>query len=112
MLSRLSSFSGPLSILFKYNIETNLILDLQSSIGLSGVSWTDQSGYSNDATLYGTIATASIMNGTTVLSLDGINDYILPTGGFGNQLDTGFTRNIIKWYIISRVVRSSNNWLE
>ena len=96
MLSRVSSFSGPFSRLFKYNnsLETNLILDLQSSIGLSGVSWTDQSGYSNDATLYGTIATASIMNGTTVLSLDGINDYILPTGGFGNQLDTGFTYEV------------------
>ena len=96
MLSRLSSFSGPFARLFKYNnsLETNLILDLQSSIGLSGVSWTDQSGYSNDATLYGTIATASIMNGTTVLSLDGINDYILPTGGFGNQLDTGFTYEV------------------
>ena len=96
MLSRVSSFSGPFARLFKYNnsLETNLILDLQSSIGLSGVSWTDQSGYSNDATLYGTIATASIMNGTTVLSLDGINDYILPTGGFGNQLDTGFTYEV------------------
>lgn len=94
MLSRVSSFSGPFARLFKYSLETNLILDLQSSIGLSGVSWTDQSGYSNDATLYGTIATASIMNGTTVLSLDGINDYILPTGGFGNQLDTGFTYEV------------------
>ena len=96
MLSRVSSFSGPFARLFKYNnsLETNLILDLQSSIGLSGVSWTDQSGYSNDATLYGTIATASIMNGTTVLSLDGSNDYILPIGGFGNQLDTGFTYEV------------------
>ena len=96
MLSRVSSFSGPFAKLFKNSIvvQNNLILDLKSSIGLSGATWTDQSGYNNDATLYGTIATASIMNGTTVLSLDGINDYILPTAGFGQQLNTGFTYEV------------------
>ena len=95
MLSRISSFSGPLSNLFKKNSDqTNLILDLQSTIGLSGVTWDDQSAYNNDATLYGTIATASLSNGTTVLSLDGVNDYIYPTNGFGNVLNTGFTYEV------------------
>jgi hypothetical protein len=92
MLSRLSSFSGPLSKLF--NQGNNLILDLQSTIGLSGITWQDQSSYSNDATLYGTIATASTDSGTIVLSLDGIDDYIFPTNGFGNVLDTGFTYEV------------------
>lgn len=96
MLNRVSSFSGPISKLFKKSniIQSNLILDLKSSIGLSGISWIDQSSYGNNATLYGTIATASIMNGTTVLSLDGSNDYILPSAGFGQLLDTGFTYEV------------------
>jgi hypothetical protein len=95
MLSRISNFSGPLSNLFKKNSDqTNLILDLQSIIGLSGVTWNDQSAYNNDATLYGTIATASIDSGSIVLSLDGVDDYIYPTNGFGNILDTGFTYEV------------------
>jgi hypothetical protein len=93
MLSRLSSFSGPLSNLFNRR-GNNLILDLQSTLGLSGSTWTDQSSYNNDATLYGTIATASIESGAIVLSLDGVDDYIFPTGGFGNILDTGLTYEV------------------
>lgn len=94
MLSRIRNFSGPLSILFKRNlVQNNLILDLQSTIGLSGITWQDQSSYNNDATLYGTIITDSI-NGEIVFSLDGVNDYIYPTNGFGNILDTGFTYEV------------------
>ena len=95
MLSRLSSFSGPLSKLFNSQIVfNNLILDLQPTLGLSGSTWVDQSTYNNNATLYGTIDADSIDSGAIVLSLDGINDYILPTSGFGNQLDTSFTYDI------------------
>jgi hypothetical protein len=95
MLSRLSSFSGPLSSTFRrQQNSSNLILDLQSTIGLSGITWQDQSSYNNDATLYGTIATASIDSGSIVLSLDGIDDYIFPANGFGNVLDTGFTYEV------------------
>ena len=95
MLSRLSSFSGPLSSLFrKQQNFINLILDLQSTIGLSGSDWQDQSLYNNDATLYGVIATASIDSGVVVLSLDGVDDYIFPTGGFETLLDTGFTYEV------------------
>ena len=95
MLSRLSSFSGPLSKLFKKQGSfNNLILDLRSILGLSGSTWLDQSSYNNDATLYGTIGTASIDSGAIVLSLDGVDGYIFPTGGFGNQLDTGFTYDV------------------
>jgi len=94
MLSRISNFSGPLSILFKRNLDqNNLILDLQSTLGLSGSIWIDQSSYNNDATLYGAIITDSI-NGEIVFSLDGVNDYIYPTNGFGNILDTGFTYEV------------------
>ena len=81
MLSRISTFSGPLSPLFsRVNSQSvlNLILDLQSTIGLSGSTWIDQSSYNNNATLYGSIVTDSI-NGEIVISLDGINDYIFPT---------------------------------
>jgi hypothetical protein len=92
MLSRLSSFSGPLSKLFNKQ-GNNLILDLQSTLGLSGSTWIDQSSYNNNATLYGSIVTDSI-NGEIVLSLDGLNDYIFPTSGFGNILDTGFTYEV------------------
>ena len=106
MLSRLSSFSGPLSKLFKNPIvSNNLILDLQSTLGLSGSTWIDQSSYNNDATLYGSIVTDSI-NNEIVLSLDGINDYILPTNGFGNVLDTGLTYEL--W---ARPTTSSNGTL-
>ena len=106
MLSRLSSFSGPLSKLFKSQIVfSNLILDLQSTIGLSGSTWIDQSSYNNDATLYGSLVTDSI-NNEIVLSLDGINDYIFPTGGFGNVLDTGLTYEV--W---ARPITSSNGVL-
>lgn len=95
MLGRISSFSGPLSKLFKKNVvSNNLILDLQPTLGLSTSTWSDQSSYNNDATLYGTIATASIDSGAIVLSLDGIDDYIFPTNGFGNVLDTGFTYEV------------------
>ena len=96
MLSRISTFSGPLSPLFsRVNSQSvlNLILDLQSTIGLSGSTWIDQSPYNNNATLYGSIATDSI-NGEIVISLDGINDYIFPTSGFGNVLNTGFTYEV------------------
>jgi len=94
MLSRLSSFSGPLSPLFrKQQNFNNLILDLRSKIGLSEITWQDQSSYNNDATFYGSIVTDSI-NGEIVLSLDGVNDYIFPTNGFGNILDTGFTYEV------------------
>ena len=94
MLSRLSSFSGPLSTVFRKQNATNLILDLQTTVGLSALIWQDQSVYNNDATLYGSIATASISNGTIVLSLDGINDYIFATAGFANKLDTGLTYEV------------------
>jgi len=97
MISRISTFSGPLSPLFnRVNSQSvlNLILDLQSTLGLSGSTWIDQSSYNNDATLYGTIATDSIESGAVVLSLDGVNDYILPTGGFGNLLDSGLTYEV------------------
>jgi hypothetical protein len=94
MLSRISNFSGPLSILFKRNLDqNNLILDLRSKIGLSEITWQDQSSYNNDATFYGSIVTDSI-NGEIVLSLDGVNEYIYPTNGFGNILDTGFTYEV------------------
>jgi hypothetical protein len=94
MLSRLSSFSGPLSKLFKSQIVfSNLILDLQSTLGLSGSTWIDQSSYNNNATFYGSIVTDSI-NSEIVLSLNGVNDYIFPTNGFGNVLDTGFTYEV------------------
>ena len=107
MLSRLSSFSGPLSKLFKSQIvfNNNLILDLQSTIGLSGSTWIDQSSYNNNATLYGSIVTDSI-NNEIVLSLDGVNDYIFPANGFGNILDTGFTYEV--W---ARTGTSSNGVL-
>lgn len=99
MLSRLSSFSGPLSKLFNRQ-GNNLILDLQSDFGLSGSTWIDQSSYNNNATLYGSIVTDSI-NGEIVLSLDGVNDYIFPTNGFGNVLDTGFTYEVWAYPITS-----------
>ena len=106
MLSRISNFSGPLSILFKRNLDqNNLILDLQSTLGLSGSTWIDQSSYNNNATLYGSIVTDSI-NNEIVISLDGINDYIFPTGGFGNVLDTGLTYEV--W---ARPITSSNGVL-
>ena len=104
MLSRLSSFSGPLSKLFNRQ-GNNLILDLQSTFGLSGSTWIDQSSYNNNATLYGSIVTDSI-NNEIVLSLDGINDYIFPVNGFGNVLDTGFTYEV--W---ARPITSSNGTL-
>ena len=106
MLSRISNFSGPLSILFKRNLDqNNLILDLQSTFGLSGSTWIDQSSYNNNATFYGSIVTDSI-NGEIVLSLDGVNDYIFPANGFGNILDTGFTYEV--W---ARTGTSSNGSL-
>ena len=104
MLSRLSSFSGPLSKLFNRQ-GNNLILDLQSAFGLSGSTWIDQSSYNNDAALYGSIVTDSI-NNEIVLSLDGLDDYIFPTNGFGNVLDTGLTYEV--W---ARPITSSNGVL-
>ena len=106
MLSRISNFSGPLSILFKRNLDqNNLILDLQSTFGLSGSTWIDQSSYNNNATFYGSLVTDSI-NGEIVLLLDGVNDYIFPANGFGNILDTGFTYEV--W---ARTGTSSNGVL-
>lgn len=95
MLGRLSSFSGPLSNVFT-NKKANLILDLQSSFGLSSNTWIDQSGRNNNATLYGNIGTSSLSNNNIVITLDGVDDYIFPENGFGYILDSGFTYEV--WF--------------
>ena len=74
-------------------ISINLIMNLNSTLGISGSSWTDQSAYSNNATLYGGYGTTTY-NGSQVVTFNGSSAYVFPTGGFGSNLDTGLTYEV------------------
>ena len=74
-------------------ISINLIMNLNSTLGISGSSWTDQSAYSNNATLYGGYGTTTY-NGSQVVTFNGSSAYVFPTGGFGLNLDTGLTYEV------------------
>ena len=71
----------------------SLIMDLDSSLGVSGSSWYDQSGNENNATLYGGYGTTAYISGQ-VVTLNGINGYAFPAGGFGTNLNSGFTYDV------------------
>ena len=72
---------------------TELIMYLDSTSGLTGSNWIDQSGYNNNAVLYGGYGT-STYNGYNVVTMNGSNSYVLPTAGFGTDLDTGLTYEV------------------
>ncbi len=71
----------------------SLIMSLDSTLGVSGSSWYDQSGVGNNATLYGGYGTTGY-SGSQVLTLNGSSGYVFPTGGFGTNLDTGFSYEV------------------
>jgi hypothetical protein len=70
---------------------TMLVMDLNSATVSS--LWTDLSGNNNNANFVGG-RTIVQYNAEPVVSLNGNSQYIFPSGGFGTQLDNGFTYEV------------------
>lgn len=102
MLSRVSSFSGPTSTIFKKPIisasssdivQSSLFMNLDASTYTSGI-WIDQSGNGNNATING--ATWLSIDGG-IFDLDGINDNISITHNSSLSLTTSSQKTIQVW---------------
>ena len=73
------------------SIPVNLIMDLDSTTGITGSDWSDNTEYNNNATINGGFS-LDTYNGYQVVSFNGTNTFVFPTNGFGTSLDTsGFT---------------------
>ena len=76
-----------------YPASTTLIMNLDSTIGVTGSTWTDSSTGGHNATLNGGYGTTTC-NSNQVVTLNGTSGYVLPSP-FGTQLNsTGFTYNV------------------
>ncbi len=75
-----------------YPASTTLIMNLDSTIGVTGSTWTDSSTGGHNATLNGGYGTTTY-NSNQVVTLNGTSGYVLPSS-FGTQLSTGFTYNV------------------
>jgi len=72
-------------------IPVNLIMNLDSTVGISSSEWLDETAYNNDATINGTYSLTTF-NGNQVVSFNGSNTFVFPSNGFGTQLNVnGFT---------------------
>jgi hypothetical protein len=72
---------------------TVLVMNLDSTTGVSGSTWTDSSTGGHNATLNGGYGTTTY-NSNQVVTLNGTSGYVLPSS-FGTQLNsTGFTYNV------------------
>ena len=69
-----------------------LVMNLDSTTGVTGSTWTDISGGGHSATLNGGYGTTTF-NNNQVVTLNGTSGYVLPSS-FGTQLSTGFTNNV------------------
>ena len=69
-----------------------LVMNLDSTTGVTGSTWTDISGGGHNATLNGGYGTTTF-NSNQVVTLNGSSGYVLPSS-FGTQLSTGFTNNV------------------
>ena len=76
-----------------YTQGASLIMSLDSTLGISGSTWADQTAFNNDGTLYGGYGTTTF-NGNQVVTLNGSDAYVFPTAGFGTELDTGLTYEV------------------
>ncbi len=66
-------------------------MNLDSTLGISGTTWLDETLYNNDSTINGTYSLTTF-NGNQVVLFNGINTFVLPNNGFGGNLDVnGFT---------------------
>jgi len=70
----------------------SLVMNLDSTTGVTGSTWTDISGGGHSATLNGGYGTTTF-NSNQVVTLNGTSGYVLPSS-FGTQLSTGFTNNV------------------
>jgi hypothetical protein len=75
-----------------YPASVSLVMDLNSTTGVSGSNWTDSSTGGHNATLNGGYGTTTY-NGNQVVTLNGTSGYVLPSS-FGTQLSAGFTYNV------------------
>ena len=69
-----------------------LVMNLDSTTGVTGSNWTDISGGGHNATLNGGYGTTTY-NSNQVVTLNGTSGYVLPSS-FGTELSTGFTYNV------------------
>ena len=75
-----------------YPASVSLVMNLDSTSGVTGSAWTDISGGGHSATLNGGYGTTTF-NSNQVVTLNGTSGYVLPSS-FGTQLSTGFTNNV------------------
>ena len=75
-----------------YSSSISLIMNLDSTTGVTGSNWTDISGGGHSATLNGGYGTTTY-NSNQVVTLNGTSGYVLPSS-FGTELSTGFTYNV------------------
>lgn len=75
-----------------YPSSISLVMNLDSTTGVTGSNWTDISGGGHSATLNGGYGTTTY-NGNQVVTLNGTSGYVLPSS-FGTQLSAGFTYNV------------------
>ena len=75
-----------------YPASITLVMNLDSTIGITGSTWTDSSTGGHNATLIGGYGTTTY-NSNQVVTLNGTSGYVLPSS-FGTQLSTGFTYNV------------------
>ena len=103
MISRISSFSGPLAKLFKVPYvtgftTTGLILryemSLTSSYAGSGTSVVDLAGNSN-----ATLVNAPTYSTNGYLTFDGVNEYLMTNTSLNSKLSPANTSNIISFFV-------------
>ena len=77
-------------------VTTSLVINLDSNKGISGSTWTDQTGNGYNYTFYtssntATNYTTTTSNGYTVITLDGTTNYFWNSSGFDSYFKGSFT---------------------
>jgi hypothetical protein len=103
MISRVSSFSGPISTVFRKSVtlaatssditQSSLFMKLDASTYTSG-AWTDQTGNGNNATINGA---TWLSNDGGIFDLDGIDDNISIVHNSSLSLSTTSQKTIQVW---------------
>lgn len=72
----------------------SILMELDSTTGITSNIWSDISGNGRNGTLYNDYSTTTF-NGNQVLALSGVTSFVIPISGFGTDMDTnGLTYEI------------------
>jgi len=77
-------------------VSTSLVINLDSTKGISSSTWTDQTGNGYNYTFYNSSNTAisyttTTFKGNQVITLDGTSNYLWNSSGFGSHFKSSFT---------------------